>query len=113
MYDSSKYEAAWQIFDDIIKRDDFTSETTISYIFEGKSLVGLQKYEEGKSILNEFLEKYPASKYADEAKLTLAKIFVEQKDFYRAFNELISLIESSESPFYLSYSKDKCGKNCT
>lgn len=105
LYDSSKYEAAWQIFDDIIKRDDFNSETTISYIFEGKSLVGLQKYEEGRGILNEFLEKYPASKYADEAKLTLAKIFVEQQDFYQAFNELISLIESSESPFYLSYSK--------
>lgn len=111
LYDSSKFEVARQIFDGIINiDDDYTPQTTISYIFEGKSLAALKKYEAGKSALNEFLERYPSSKYTDEAKLTLTEIFFEQKDYYRAFNELISLIDSFKSPFYLSYSKTNAEK---
>jgi branched-chain amino acid transport system substrate-binding protein len=104
LYDSSKFEAAWQIFNGIMNTDDdYSPQKTISYIFAGKSLAALKNYEAGKNTLNEFLIRFPSSNYTDEAKLTLTEIFVEQKNYNLAFNELISLINSSKSPFYLSY----------
>jgi branched-chain amino acid transport system substrate-binding protein len=110
LYDSSKFEDAFRIFDDIINHNLFNSYTTISYIFEGKSLLNLNKYENGKIILYKLLKKYPDSKYVDEAKITLAQIFTEQQDFSGAFDELNSLIDSSASPFYIKYSKANAEK---
>jgi branched-chain amino acid transport system substrate-binding protein len=115
LYDSAKFNGALQIFESIVNRDEFTSQTTISFIFESKSFIGLGKYEEAKSILREFLSKYPGSKYTGEAKLTLAEILVKQKDFYPAFNVLVSISDTSKSPFYLNYSKanaEKIALNC-
>jgi branched-chain amino acid transport system substrate-binding protein len=111
LYDSSEFESAAELFDGIINQNEnYVPQRTISYVLEGKSLVALKKYEEGKNLLNEFLNKYPSSKYCDEAKLTLAGIFILQNDYYLAFKELISLIESSKSNFYLSYSKPNAEK---
>ncbi|MDR3625267.1 MAG: tetratricopeptide repeat protein, partial [Ignavibacteriaceae bacterium] len=110
LFDSSKFEDAYRIFDDIIAHNVFNSYTTISYIFDGKSLLNVKKYEDGKIVLYKFLEKYPDSKYIDEAKITLAQIFTEQQDFSGAFDVLISLIDTSSSPFYIKYSKTNAEK---
>jgi branched-chain amino acid transport system substrate-binding protein len=111
LYDSSMFEAALKIFDHIITQDESNiCQKTISYIFESKCLVALKKYEEGKVLLDEFVNNYPSSLYCDEAKLILAKIFVEQSYYYYSFKELISILEASKSSFYLNYSKKSAEK---
>jgi branched-chain amino acid transport system substrate-binding protein len=111
LYDSSRYNAARQILEDIINREDeFTPVTTISYIFLGKTLEAARDYRECRSTLNEFIKKYPSSRYVDEAKLTLAEIPAVQNNFPVAFNELIKLIDSSNSPYYINYCKTAAEK---
>src|SRR5690606_20253705 len=48
-------------------------------------------------------EKFLNSKYFDEARLTLAQVFFEQKDYLNSFKELINLAESTDEKFFKDY----------
>ena len=105
LYNSSQFKEAQKIFNQIITDNSFSPNTTIAYIFDGKSLLQLKLFYEAKDILNQFLKKYPNSSYTDEAKLTLAQIYVETKNYELALKQLTTLIDNSSSEFYNTYSK--------
>ncbi len=104
-YNSKQFNESNKVFNQIIKDYSFNPKTTIAYIFDGKSLLQLKLFYEAKDVLNQFLRKYPSSNYADEAKLTLAQIYVEIKDYTSALNQLTEMIDNSSSEFYNNYSK--------
>ncbi|MCL5027747.1 MAG: ABC transporter substrate-binding protein [Bacteroidetes bacterium] len=109
-YNSSNFKDAHQIFNHIIMQNRLNPKTTIVYIFDGKSLLQLKLFYEAKDILKQFLKEYPDSKYVDEAKLTLAQIYVESKDYYSAVMELTALIDTASSTFYNNYAKTSAEK---
>jgi branched-chain amino acid transport system substrate-binding protein len=105
LYKSQQFNEAQQIFNKIIHSYNFNLKTTISYIFDAKSLIKLKLNEAAKLVLNEFLTQYDSSKYKDEAELMLAEINVDKESYYNAFKILSHIIESSDSPFYYSYAQ--------
>ncbi len=105
LYNSFRFDEAQKIFDKIAAKYEYNPQTTIAYLFAGKSLFKLKKYDEAEKTLKKFLSKYSGSKYADEARLTLADISFQQKNYYVSLKELSSLIDSTNSSFYESYAK--------
>jgi len=105
LYNASKFSDAQKVFSGIINSQPFNSNTTIAFLFDGKSLLALKKYNEALNILEDFINKFPQSNYIDEAKSTIAEIYFLQKNYYAALTELNSLIESTNSPDYDSYAK--------
>lgn len=105
LYNSSQYNEALTIFNRIINNYDYNSKTTISYIFAGKSYLGKNDYSDAEKVLTEFISLFPGSGYIDEARLTLSKCYIGESAYLPAFKELASIIESTSSPFYNSYSK--------
>ncbi len=105
LYNSGQYSDAHQIFKGIISGYVYNPQTTISYVFDGKSLLQLKKYSEADSILSLFISRFPGSNYIDEARLTLAKLYFERNNYLQTFKELSKIIETTASPFYSSYAK--------
>ncbi len=105
LYNSSKFKDAHQKFNWIITQNDYNRVTTIAYIFDGKSLLQLKLYNDAERVLKEFLTKYSDSKYIDEARLTLAQIYLGIKNYYLSFKELIPIIDYTTSSFNKDYAK--------
>lgn len=96
-YKSQKYDDAINLFSKISKRKDNNSKQSISAFFVSKILADQKKYSEAEKSVNNFLSEFPQSKYADEIKNLLIKIYVDKQDYISAFNTCLSLIESSRS----------------
>ncbi len=105
LYNSGQFNEAQIIFNKISYTNNFNSKTTISLIFDAKSLIMLHDYETADSVLNDFMAQYGASKYKDEAELMSAEINVNRNNYYSAFKILTQIIESTDSPFYYSYAQ--------
>ncbi len=106
LYNAAKYRDAQEIFEGIVTKQAYNAETTIAYLFYGKSLLGLKEFDLAIKVLNNFIEEYPGSKYVDEAKATIAYIYYVQKDYYDAVKELDKIIASTESPEYDGYARN-------
>ncbi|MBZ0200633.1 MAG: ABC transporter substrate-binding protein [Ignavibacteriaceae bacterium] len=105
LYDAFQYKDALKIFDRITSYESKNSKTTAAYLFKAKTMVKLERLPEAIETINRLMSVYPATKYLDEARLTLADIYFEQKDYYEALKPLISLIDETQSTEYLSYAK--------
>ena len=101
LYDGKKYYEALALFENIIK-SPVNSRTTASYIFKGKILLALDKIGEAKSSTLDFLNNYPSSRYVSEARLLLAKIYLGEKDYIKSFNQLLIILNDSDSLVYLN-----------
>lgn len=105
LYETLQYEEALKIFNKIASQEEFTSVSTLSLLFKGKTLLELKRYDEAESELLKFIELYPGSNYFSEAKSTLAKIYYEQNNFISSFRILIDLISEDEDEFYNNYAR--------
>ncbi len=105
LYDSDQYNDAVSIFNKIINDYELNSKTTASILFKGKSLLRLKKYGEAEAALKQLIGNYPASKYLDEARMTLAKCYYENKNYAGALNSLIEILRTTTSAYYNSYAK--------
>ena len=112
LYKSAKYEEALRLFN-IIIIEKYNSKTTASKIFKTKILLAQKKYFETEQILTDFLKTYPKSKYVDEARVMLANVHLEKKEYSKSFELIITLIETG-SVNYKTYAKsvgEKIGLN--
>jgi branched-chain amino acid transport system substrate-binding protein len=105
LYNSKDFEQALNIFNKITNNINFNSKTTISLLFKGKCLLHLDSLKEAETVLLKFIELYPTSNYGDEARLTLSKVYYEEKNYNNSFKELMNLIITSNSIFYEKYAK--------
>jgi len=105
LYDALQYNDALKIFNRIASTEKINSKTTVSYIFKAKTLLKLDRFEEAKQTLIKMIELFPQSKYKSEARITLAKILFEQKEYYESLKPILSLVEDSKSDEYLDYAK--------
>ena len=97
LYNSKKYSDALDLFKKIESRTDNNTKNSVSGFFVSKILIEQKKYTEAEKSANNFLLKYPNSKYADEVKNLLIKNYVEQSDYNKAFESCINFLESSNS----------------
>ena len=104
-YNSGNYSQAISLFDQIIGENDFNSKTTASFLFKGKSLLAIRQYSDAISTLNQFLNFYADSKYADEARIVITKAYIEQREYNSALEEIDLIIAESESASYLKEAK--------
>jgi len=105
LFESSKFNDALKIFDNLSDDKNLNSKTTAAHLFKGKTQLELKRFSEAKNTLHSFIEKYPSSSYLDEARLTLAKALVEMKEYEESFLELITLIKNTEDGFYDNYAR--------
>ncbi len=105
LYDALQYNDALKIFDRITSYESKNSKTTAAYLFKAKTLLKLERMSEAKETINQLISYYPSSKYLDEARLTLAEIYFEQKEYYEALKPLISIVDETQSTEYLNYAK--------
>ncbi len=104
-YDTKNYNDALQLFDRLIKNRALNSRTTAAFLFKGKTLLQLKKYDEAISTLNQFLNIYPGSKYADEARMVITKCYLQENNYLNAFEEVNFIISSGNSSAYISQAK--------
>lgn len=104
-YNSKKNDDAVSLFKKIASRKENNTKITASAFFVSKILVEQKKYSEAENAIKTFLLDYPHSKYVDEAKNLLIKIFVDKADFVNAFESCITFVESSNSTVFKNETK--------
>ena len=109
-YQSKKYDDALLLFEKISNRKDNNSKLTASAFFVSKILTEQKKYSEAEKSLINFLSEYAKSKYADEIKTLLIKIYIDKQDYNKAFNSCLSFIESSGSVVFKKETKSLSDK---
>ncbi len=103
-YGSEQYEDALKLFGEVYSST--SSYSSAALLFKGKTELKLDRLEQARKTITGFLTVYPATALRDEARITLAKIFVELGDGQSALREILYLIEDTRSEEYLSYAKE-------
>lgn len=110
LYNTKKYQESLSLFRKIENRTENNSKASISGFFILKILDEQKKYSEVEKFGNDFLVKYPESKYVNEVKYLLIKSNIERSEYSKAFGLSIELIESSKSIVFINETKDLAEK---
>ncbi len=105
LYQSGEYSDALPIFQKIALQQPYNSKTTIAYLFTGKTYLQMNEFESAGKNLQDFLEKFPQSRYNDEAHLALVKVFYKQENYKDAFEEVLHIISKARLPGYKTYAE--------
>ena len=109
LYEEKKYYQALNLFQSVIKKYPENSRTTAAIIFKGKTFLALNKINDAKTTAVDFLNKYPSSSYIEEARLLLAEIYLNEKDYLKSINQLLNIIQDSDSLIYKSEALSSAG----
>jgi len=105
LYNAGQYAGAQKSFEKIAEASGYNPKTTISFIFNAKSLIQLGQAQAAEKILNIFFDRFPYSNYTSEARLMLAQIDLEEKKYDLSFANLEEVIKSAQNSYYLQYAK--------
>jgi len=105
-YNAGEYETASNLFKSIVKKKEFNSKQSVSAFFVAKICSDQKQNDKAVKSINEFLTKYPQSKYADEVKNLLIKCYLDMKDYQNAFTASLDLIISAGSDVVEKETKD-------
>ena len=100
LFSKSDFSRALDLFNKVLNDYSYNSKTTAATVFKGKALLSLNRLTEAKNIVIDFLNNYPLSKYDDEARLLLSKIYVESGEYLKAFSQLLNVLQYSVSKIY-------------
>lgn len=105
LYSTGNFREALRLFERISEDYTYNSKTTASLFFKSKILILIKNYSQAESLLKDFVRKYPTSKYIDEVKLELAKVYFEKNEYQESFSELIGLYTSTKSVAFAQEAK--------
>ncbi len=105
LYQSGEYTDALPVFQKIALQTPYNSKTTIAYLFMGKTYLQMNELGSAKRYLQDFLEKFPESRYNDEAHLALVKVFYKQENFKDAFEEILHIVSNAKLSGYKTYAE--------
>lgn len=71
LFKNGKFDEAATMFDDLRRLKPSNQRTTAEYLMLSKSWFELRKYQQSALLLLEFLQRFPASTYGDDAYYTL------------------------------------------
>ena len=84
-YEDGEYEVAARLFGVAANTYDLHQKTTAALLMRGKSLFQDRKFVEARQVLEQLLQTYPTTRYADEARRVIAMAGdVNNQDFQTA-----------------------------
>lgn len=98
LFKEKKYQTALSLFHDISAKEN-PNQTAAAY-FIIRIYVEQKKFSDAENEAKNFLQKFGASKYADEVNILLIKCLLEQNKYKSAFKQSIELIKSANSQSY-------------
>jgi ABC-type branched-subunit amino acid transport system substrate-binding protein len=96
-FQKQNYPKSKIAFEDLIK-GKMHQRTTASYLMLAKIYWHLNDFQNGVSILKNFLDKYPESNYVDDANYTLGLNFFGEENYSQACIGFINALESTNNP---------------
>ncbi len=105
LFEALEYKRALDLFNSILEETN-NSKTTLAKLFKAKTLIKLEQFEEAYDVLDDFIAEYPESKYLNEARSGLIKIFYLQKNYLNVLKECVKIIADSSEQFYTGYAKN-------
>lgn len=99
-YDAGNYKSALSLFNQIAEEYSINPKTSLSLLFSGKIYLHQQHYEDAENRLLRLINNFHKSKYLNEAQITLAKLYFEQKQFFKSFWQMCMIISSAENSEY-------------
>ncbi len=96
-FDEARWTSSLSNFNKIVNEYELNSKTSISLLFIGKVNVELKNYIGSEHYLLRLLNEFPQSKFTDEAKITLSKVYFDKKDYPKSFWKLCDIIVNSEN----------------
>lgn len=106
LLDNKEYQKAIKNFEEIVFNIPFNSKTTAAHF-----LIGKANYESGNVLQAEkkllgFLDEYPNSKYADEVRILLAKIYTSRSDYSKGLYYICQIVEYTSASNYNASAKE-------
>ena len=95
-FNAAKWTSALISFEKIASEFPLNPKTSLSLLFTGKANLKLSKYKEAEQSLVRLLKEFPQSNYFEEASVTLAKVYLDQKQFIKAFWQLCNAMVVSD-----------------
>ena len=108
-YGSGQYADAHIMFGEIYSTGS-GSYREAALLFRGKTELKLNRIDEARKTVVDFLVLFPASKYRDEGRITLSKIYLEQGDPEPALKEMLYLVEETKSKDNFRFAKETGSK---
>lgn len=105
-----KWTTALKSFSIIANEYTLNSKTSLALLFAGKASLKLQNYSDAQENLLRMLNKFPKSKYADDANITLSKLYYDQKQYPLSFEKLSIVIVNAVDNASMEYAKNLAEK---
>ena len=106
LYDEGKLEESLNRFDKFLSDNKYNSKTTAAEYFKAKIHLQLRQFNQFKYTTDQFFKLYPNSNYTDAVRMLLIKYYLEIANYYIAFEEVLNIIEKSNSAEYIEKAKD-------
>jgi ABC-type branched-subunit amino acid transport system substrate-binding protein/predicted negative regulator of RcsB-dependent stress response len=106
-YNEAKWSSSLDNFNKIANEYKLNSKTSIALIFIGKINLVLENYSDAEKNLLRLLNEFPQSKYSDEAKITLSRAYLDNKEFTKSFWSLCSIFGSSQQSEIKAFARKK------
>jgi branched-chain amino acid transport system substrate-binding protein len=100
LFNSGNFEEALVAFNKISTDYKYNSKTTAALFFEARIYLELKQLDRLKITAEQFLEKYPGSRYVDEMRMLLIYYHIEVANYYNAFRESLFIIGETKFPEY-------------
>ncbi len=91
-HQAGKYELAVDSFTAIASLDDFKGLQPTALFWHGESLLRAKKFKQSEAVLQDLLQKYPASPYISQARYLLASMAINRQDYQTALDYLNVLL---------------------
>jgi branched-chain amino acid transport system substrate-binding protein len=106
LFDNKEYQKAIKNFEEIVYNLPFNSKTTISHFFICKAYNELGNVLQAEKKMTDFVDEYPNSKYADEVRILLCRVYFTQTNYLKCLDQICRLIETTSSPSYNNSAKE-------
>ena len=106
-FKDSKFSSAIVSFNNIAGEYPLNSKTSVALLFGGKINLELKNYSDAEANLLRLLKEFPQSKYSDDAEITLARVYLDQKEYAKSFWSLCSLVGYSKQSETKAFARSK------
>lgn len=96
-FNKARWASSLLNFNKIVNESELNSKTSISLLFIGKVNLELKNYIESEHYLLRLLSEFTESKFIDEAKMTLSKVYLDKKDYSKSFWQLCEIAGKSQN----------------
>lgn len=105
-YKDAKWNSSLINFNKIANEFKLNPKTSLATLFMGKINLQIDNLSQAEETLLRFNNEFPQSKYSDEAVLTLANVYFNQRKYTKSIESLCAIIENSKHSEMISLSRN-------